>query len=636
MLTRFLIIVFAASACYAQTEYDSLIAGAPGLETYPQASVVILRDYAFTTLLPSGHKVFRREFLCKILDERAKDGYGDQSVRFEADEDTVIIEIARTRLPDGTWIEPEPDAFTLTSAPEVQWASAYSQLKQQNVSFPGMAVGAAIHFIYRIEPKAGTKPQKQPQASGIALFGGYEPNLDKRYGVEVSPPWSFRFDLQNGAKEPGVASSGEIVSYEWTFRDCPQIIREPNSVGISELVPRILWTTMTDWEALGVYVADRFWEKVDSSQAAIDGYLQITSPELQGIPALMNAANWVLWNIRTVNLPLGSVGYEPNSADRVWKNRYGDPRDKSVLLTALLRAYGYEPLPVLVPNTRAPFSNLPVLRQFGHIILAIPTGEDTMWIDPTAEFYPPGVVPYACTYGKGCMLIAGAPLLLDVPKGSPESRGANTEFTSTLNNNGALSGTIVCLPHGDREAEARATFKDQKAQELEIYKQSVASRIGQGTEVTHFSVTDPADLSEPMAITLGFMSPDYAVRQGDMMFLEIPPNPFGFGLTGFNASLPVVKYPVQLPPKRKATIEYYLELPKDYHLTSLPPPVIIDNPYLNLEIVMRQTEGGLKWIQSLEIKSESVSVADYPIVRSAFEAITLPKNRLVVLEKKSR
>jgi hypothetical protein len=629
-----LFFVFAATTALAQTNIDSLIDNAPGLNKYPQASVVYLLDRRTVTLEANGTDRTHREFLCKILDERARDSYGDQSVRFDAEQDTVIIEIARTRRADKSWIDPEKDAFTLTSAPEVQQASAYSQLKQRNVSFPGLEVGAAIYFVYRIEPKPGSKPPQKSEAGGSILFGMTEPIRERYFAIDAAANRPIRYEMQNGTLEPVVTKKGERTLYEWTARDCPQIVMEPNTVGLADLVPRLMWTAFPDWQALGVYMSEYFWQKVDTCQAALDGFAKLASPDLKGKPALMNAATWLLWNIRDVHLSLGSVGYEPNTADRVWQNRYGDPRDKAVLLAALLRGYGFGPLPVLVTRSSSPFSDLPVLEQFNHIILAVPVGVDTMWLDPMAEYYQPGTLPYADTYGKGCLLLAGTPLLMTVPAGAVEMRGARTDLRTTLSETGDLSGTVTCAPLGDRAADARARFKDQKAQEQDIYKQRTASRIGQGTQVTDFFVSDVADLSQAVIIRLGFQSPGFAVKQQDLMIAEVPVNPFDFGTTGFYPALPQVRYPIQLPPHGRWTTEFNMAVPKGYAATFSPAPIIVDNPYVRLEIASKCELESITWTQTVEIKADKVPIADYAVVREAFQTAALPKNRLVILEAK--
>lgn len=636
---------WAAFSPAAGENLDSLVAHAPGLDTYPQASALTIFDRTYVTLDRQGFSYRRREFLLKILDERAKDRYGDQSVRFDADRDTVIIEVAKTRTRDGQWIEPESDAFTLTSAPEVQWASAYSQAKQRNVSFPGLDVDAAIYFAYRIEPKAGAEVPKYPQEGGVVLFGGYEPVLEKSYTIEFPDTQKINYELQNSKVQPQVSATIGARVYHWEFRNLEQVIREPNAVGLGDLVPRLLWTTFPDWEALGTYVAQRFWEKVDSSSHALAAYAQLTAAPQQGKPALMNAALWVVRNIRNVNLPLGRVGYEPNSADRVWENKYGDPRDKAVLLSALAGACGFNSIPAIVTNSSAPFCDLPVLQQFAHVVLAIPTGDDTLWVDPTAEHFEPGTLPYSCTYGKACLLTHGAPLLLELGRGDPGIRGARTEIVATLTPGGDLRGSASCTPFADLAARARAALKDQKQQEREIYTQQMGSRIGQGTLVTSFTTTDPSDLVLPFVARIEFESPGYAVVQGaeatkgrskfkPMMFVEFPANPFDFGVSGFYPSLPEVKYPILLPIRSKFITDISLEVPDGFSLTYVAPPLVVENAYLHLERMMRHSDRTLTWTQIVEIRADKVPLSDYALVREAYQSFMLPKTRLAILEGK--
>lgn len=629
----FAILLFGASASAAPNA-DSLITNSPGLDKYPQASAILLYDQHIITLDADGRSHTDREFIWKILDERAKDQYGDQSVRFDAEEDTVIIETARTRLPDGIWIEPEKDAFTTTSAPEVQWASAYSQLKQRNVSFPGLDVGAAIHFHYRIEPKPGSEAPKDPEDGGITLFGNYEPTMYKSLTISVPKGRMLRIEMQNSDRQPVVTNDGDRAIYNWEFRNLDQILDEPNSVSLSDLVPRLLWTTFPDWEALDLYVLERFLEKADTADAAIAGYAKITASDLSGVPAIMNTAYWVQHNIRNVNLSFGAVGYEPNTADRVWQNKYGDPRDKAVLLSALLASYGVESIPVLVMNSTAQFSDLPVLRQFSHIILAVPQGADTLWLDPTTEYYSPGELPYSRSYGKACILAHGMPLLTPITPSPIESRSVKTTMQLVLALNGDLSGTVASEPRGHFAASARATFKDQKQQERDIYFQRVVSRFGQGSKTTKFDMTDPADMSAHFVVTMGFESPGYGVKQDDLLLVEVPTNPFSFGTTGFYPSLPEVKYPISLPSRGRAETEIIMNIPAGYKVSYLAPPLIVDNKYLHLELSAVPGQESITWRATTEIKADKVSLEDYRTVREAYETYALPKNRLAILEEK--
>lgn len=616
----------------AAENLDQLVERAGDKSTYPQASSIVVFDRAAVRLTSDGRTFSRRELLLKIVDERAKDEEGDQSIRFNAESDTVIIETAKSRLPDGQWIEPEKDAFTVTSAPEVQWASAYSQLKQQNISFPGMDVGAAIYLVYRIEPKPDAEPEKAPRAGGIGLFGGTNPILEKTFELTVEKGRSIQFEVQNGLLPVRISTKDGKKSYRWEVRDVQQLITEPNMISLGYLFPRLVWTTFKTWDELGLYLTNRFWGAVDTSDKAIAEFMQVAYPGLQGKPAVYNTALWISQNIRDVGLPLGRVGYEPNTADRVWSNKYGDPRDKCVLLAALLRGYGVAALPVVVLNRDVPFSELPSLEQFSHIMLCVPVGGDTIWVDPTLEYYGVGELPYSRYYGKACLLADGSPLLLKLPLGERAKRGAETTMQLTLAETGDVSGTAQCKPLMGYAATARAQFKDIKEQEKEIYFQQLAAGFGQGSKVTSNQYTDPADLAAQFAIEIGFSSPGYAVKQEDLLIMELPGNPFEFGVTGFFPSMPEAKFPIQLPGQARVTTEYSIELPAGYDVAYMPAPLVIENPYVYLELTPKRVENLVKWTQVVEIKAEQVPVTDYADLRAGYQKFVLPKNRLVMLE----
>jgi hypothetical protein len=629
------LLCIAAATASGQSQLDQLIDECPGPETYPQASVVQIFSRVWTTLDKDGYSHTRVEDLLKILDERAKDVYGDRSISFDADKDTLIIESAHTRLPDGTWIEPEEDAFTLTSAPEVQWASAYSQLKQQNISFPGLDVGAAIYLVYRVEPKPGVAAPKELQAGDIQLFGGMNPVLETFYSLEVYPPWQIQYEMQNSNATPQMVMVEGGTRYEWKFENLEQLISEPDMVTPARLLPRLLWTSFRDWDELGLYVGQRFWKRVEESDKAIEEYLATIGSEMRGKPALMNTALWTLINIRTVNLWLGSVGYDPTPANKIWENRYGHDLDKAVLFTALLGSYGIDAIPVLVQNSSSPFCELPVLEQFGHVLVAVPLAGDTLWFDLTNQYYPPAEVPYYSTQGTGCMLVNGAPMLAPIAPLSQPSRKAVTTIQAQLDEKGALSGTASSAPKADYAAQARRIFKDQKAQEREMYFQRIASTFGQGTQVTNSANSDAELLAQDFEASFDFVAADYALIQDDLMLVELPGNPFSFALTGFYPSLPEVRYPVELPARGLTETNVEIKLPDQYKVSYLPPALIVVNPYIELMLIPREKDGVISWSQSLEIKQDRVPVEDYDALREAFLELGLQKNRLTILERKS-
>lgn len=94
--------------------------------------------------------------------------------------------------------------------------------------------------------------------------------------------------------------------------------------------------------------------------------------------------------VRYVAVEVGIGGYLPTSPRETLERKWGDCKDKSVLLIDLLRAQGIEAYPALVrlDNAQQVDVDFPSAAQFNHLIVAVP--EDAVAItaeDPVSEGY---------------------------------------------------------------------------------------------------------------------------------------------------------------------------------------------------------------------------------------------------------
>ena len=102
--------------------------------------------------------------------------------------------------------------------------------------------------------------------------------------------------------------------------------------------------------------------------------------------------------VRYVALAMGEGNYTPDSADSVWRSRYGDCKGKTALLLALLHGLGIDAVPALV-STRLGDGldeRLPLISWFDHVIVRATVDGQTYWLDGTrvddrslAEVVPP-------------------------------------------------------------------------------------------------------------------------------------------------------------------------------------------------------------------------------------------------------
>lgn len=97
---------------------------------------------------------------------------------------------------------------------------------------------------------------------------------------------------------------------------------------------------------------------------------------------------------RYVAIYLGIGGWQPHGAGEVFRKKYGDCKDLSTFMVALLKEAGIEAYPALTP-TRDAISLIKEFpsNQFNHCITMVPLREDTLWLECTADYLAAGDLP---------------------------------------------------------------------------------------------------------------------------------------------------------------------------------------------------------------------------------------------------
>src|SRR5262245_17377440 len=100
---------------------------------------------------------------------------------------------------------------------------------------------------------------------------------------------------------------------------------------------------------------------------------------------VVGALEFVQSQIRYFSVSLGESSHRPTQPDLVLERRYGDCKDKSLLLIAILDALGVQSKPVLLylGKRRGLDEALPSPLQFNHVIVEASVGGNIFYLDPT-------------------------------------------------------------------------------------------------------------------------------------------------------------------------------------------------------------------------------------------------------------
>lgn len=151
---------------------------------------------------------------------------------------------------------------------------------------------------------------------------------------------------------------------------------------------RHVFSTTASWEAVATWALQKQQGQLRSSRALQAIADDIRARHVDPAAQLVAALQFVQGEIRYLGIEIGVSGYVPSPPATVLQRRYGDCKDKSFLLLALLKELGIEAYPVLANTYRGKrlHENGPGVYAFNHeIVLARLDGKD-YWLDGTRNY----------------------------------------------------------------------------------------------------------------------------------------------------------------------------------------------------------------------------------------------------------
>jgi len=137
------------------------------------------------------------------------------------------------------------------------------------------------------------------------------------------------------------------------------------------------------WNEVAKWAADMFAAD-DESAAAVAALAAKIRREHPDDPVTA-AIRFVQDDIRYLGLEIGRNSHEPRQPKEILDQRWGDCKEKALLLSLILRQFDIDAAPALV-NTKAKHrldSRLPSPFAFDHVIVRAVSNGKTYWIDPT-------------------------------------------------------------------------------------------------------------------------------------------------------------------------------------------------------------------------------------------------------------
>ncbi len=482
------------------------------------AQALVLLNQEVRRINRDGTSRITRHLIVKVLDEEGAQLNNTQGILFSPDLDELKIFNARVISPDGT-------EWTSTSYYDRSVSDPNRKLFYNYIYriyyFPHVSSGMIIDFEYALE--SGAEKLYGGAFADYHLFGSQYPTHHSEYTVIAPKAVRFFEKGYRGAPSPQAIerTDGSEIIHRYVLKDIPAVPIEDSSPPLSEILPEIRISSFASWEQIGRWYWGLARDRIKSTAELDELCRNLIAAGSSKSEVVFH--DYVTNRIRYVGLELGISGYQPRYVADIFSSRYGDCKDKAVLLVTMLKNIGQKAYITLLATNNSSFvldPEFPTIGIFNHAIAAVPEGRDGLhFTDPTAEYNGLDELPWA-DQGVWALIIDDENYRLVK---TPEYRSQeNTDVANTdifLNSDGSAYGHRS-LSYGpinspfQRERFSQPVARQNLLEEFWSY-------FWAGTSLSNLAFSDTSNLAEPVSISYDLKIPHFTYPSGGFMRLPL-------------------------------------------------------------------------------------------------------------------
>ena len=555
---------------------SSDIANAAGqIQSSGKDDAIVLYEEDSYTYAPGGAAVHSYRIIYKIL---TGDGVSQWSTArswyqpWRQDAPTIQ---ARVISKDGkvSLLDPKTisDSTARSDSPDI-----YSDTRTVEAPLPSLEPGSVVEYVV---VKSDRAPLLSAGSVQRVWFGHGEPVLSRRLIIDFPAGTPLRYASRGPAdsKPTRTEKDGRVI-LQFDATNLPALDKDedlaPSDGAQSACVD---FSTGASWNDIARAYAAAIAPMVDSKPVSqyVSGILAGT--KAKGPEAVAAILYRIRKDVRYTGLDFAENAIIPHPPLDTLKRGYGDCKDQAVLLIAALQAAGVKAqIALLMSGEDTDVSpQLPGFGLFTHAIVYLP--QSGTWIDPTADFYPPGSVPLMDQGRQALIVSPDAKTLTMTPDPPPSTNWFREVREFKLSESGPAAVVETCTMGGSFDASYRSSFdrstESASHDQLEKYVKSEYD----DASLVRFSTSDPRAMNVPFTMTIEAAGSKEGTTDDSSAIVYVR----GGGLVDFLPGLITRKDAVGSTFQRKTSLRlwepfvadfiYHVIAPPGYRAAALPP-----------------------------------------------------------------
>lgn len=424
--------------------------------------------------------------------------------------------------------------------------------------------------------------------------------------------------------------------YEFTSAEHAGIDVEPAMPSPREVLGEVVISTVSSWDDIAQWwmnlIKDKF-EVTPEIQAYVDDLLKGATNNKEKIRRIYTD---VSKNNRYVGLDFGSSVYEPADAASVFKNKYGDCKDQSMLLLAMLKAAGISAHTALASSgfgLRVQ-KDIPTLNEFNHVIVVAEDTDQKYFLDPTLKTYSLGVLPPWLENRYLLHIKDNKAFFEFVPLSGYKTNQTISDIDLNLDENLNVKGSMNVQWTGQKNGDIRwYLYQLESDKQKEEFVDAVLKGVYPYALRDSYELQFEDDFDKPFSLTINFHMDNWLLEAGGGNYL----------LHMFGGSIQVPDFvaknrvfPVLLNSTDLQTVRIKLKIPGRFDVEIPPPFDLPRNDYLGNRVHYTYKDQLLQLEQEIFNLKVDVPLDQIDSLRADWEKISQFNRKGVLLKPKNK
>ncbi len=563
-----------------------------------RTNAVVLRDDRTVSVGADGRATEHRRRVVKILRPQGRE---DARIFLPFDSETKLTDL-------HVWsIGPDGHEYTLRDKEigEVGFpgqGSLYMDLHARVAEAPGRDPGGIVAYEYDQRSHAYVNETTWHFQSEI-------PALAQSFTLEL--PAGYSFGSVWSHHEPVKPADLEHMRWRWELKDVPAIDLDDMAYTPDEAALAGRVTVHYAGSATAAPVGDT-WKSVGQWYRTLESNRLDATPEIAAkakdlagaspdfYTRVEPVAEFVQRQIRYFVIEMGIGGYQPHAAAEIFRNRYGDCKDKATLLSAMLSSIGVHSALMMVDDRRGAIDPKAPSILADHMVTAIEvpegyrspklrsvitaaSGKRYLIFDPTWEKTPFGQLEHELQGSYGVLMEGDQSEIVALPVLSPDLNSIRRSATFRLTAEGVLQGRVTEKRYGDSASMRRYLYEREDAQQQEQFLGRVLRQDFASFSVADFKQENLGALHQDLTTSFDLTAQHFARQMGQMLMVR----PRVFGTEDLRPSVRRQPGPRQVPIDLVETVQaqddFEIKLPAGYTAEELPEPVSLTLDFASYE-----------------------------------------------------